>query len=428
VLRASILHKRLKLSYRVFCKILAGSPLYQWFCGLNSWLGTRIPSFSKLNKLENSLTESLLKKANELINGQVLFNNEACKLLGFDQEFQLNEVYMDSTCLESNIHYPVDWVLFRDLIRTSMLKVKKIRDGGIKVRIPKEVDEYLSEINNLCIKIHAVFGTTSAKKKRKAVFREMKILLKKAMGHSQSHLDKFKREWANKGFSPAKATQIINVLEDMLSQYPKVVAIANARIISEKKIKRKDKIVSIYEKEVQIIQRKKHSATTEFGNTLQLVEQKDGFIISYDLLKEYSPGDAKLGIKSIKDIQNWNGLELLTAIIGDRGYDSLEFKEFIKTLNESKGIDIQYSITPVNPSALSKSLEDEIFRDRMKRRASTEAKVAHIKAIIGNPIVQKGIENKQTHTGIAILTHNLSKASKMLREKLAEVSQHKLAS
>ena len=60
-LRVSALRKRLKLSLREFCMTLAGTPLYQWFCGINRFLEVEIPSKTKINYLENAMTEKLVQ-------------------------------------------------------------------------------------------------------------------------------------------------------------------------------------------------------------------------------------------------------------------------------------------------------------------------------------------------------------------------------
>ncbi|MCC5024831.1 MAG: hypothetical protein J6386_19465 [Candidatus Synoicihabitans palmerolidicus] len=45
---------------------------------------------------------------------------------------------VDSTCLQANIHFPVDWVLFRDVSRTPLKAVKLLRAAGLRGRMPNE--------------------------------------------------------------------------------------------------------------------------------------------------------------------------------------------------------------------------------------------------------------------------------------------------
>lgn len=415
-LRISILRKHLRLSVRTFGFVLASSPLFQSFCGINRFLKIKALGKSKINSLENSIPEELVLLLNKEIN-KMLFDETSCKKIGFAKAFELKNLYMDSTCVKANIHYPVDWVLFRDLIRTAMLQVAKIRDEGFKVRMPQEPIQYLSDINTLCIEMGNTYRILDGgKKKRKMIFREMKRLLKTAMDHSKSHFEKYTKAFETMPVGLASATRILNTLKDLFEQYPDVVKIAHKRIISEKFVAQEDKILSIYEGNVHIITKHKDGMKSEFGNTLQIVEQQDGFIVDYDLLKDYSPGDAKLGIMSIDRIDQNYGLTTVASICGDRGCDAKSIRNKIEEVNKKYTLKIENDIAPRQIDDFNEKMKlDESFGMHLKRRASTEARVAAIKRIAGNPMLQKGIENKKVHLGLAVLTHNLFKAAKIYR-------------
>jgi hypothetical protein len=160
-------------------------------------------------------------------------------------------------------------VLFRDLIKTAMLKVVKIRNEGFKVRMPQEPIQYLSDINTLCIEMGNTYrNLDGGKKKRKMIFREMKRLLRTAMDHTKSHYEKYSKAFETMSVGLASATQILNKLKDILEQYPEVVKIAHKRIISEKFVAQEDKILSIHEGNVHIIT--KHIYQTDAFGLLRL--------------------------------------------------------------------------------------------------------------------------------------------------------------
>ena len=426
ILRSSILRKKLKLNLRPYASALAATPLYQKFCGINRWLGSTVPSKSKINTLENSLSEEFLNEVNAVTNKEIIFDDMFCKDVGFQEGFEMTDLYADTTCVKANIHFPVDWVLFRDLIRTSMLKVQMIRDGGIKNRMSEEPNTYLSGINSLCMEMHAAYNYRDASKKRKAVFRRMKKYLKATLDHAGRHLVLFQQEWQKYGFSHSKATEIINSLTDILGKREEVVRIANKRIISEKFVKREDKILSIYEGEVHIIKRSKHSVKSEFGNTLQIVEQQDGFIVDCSLLETYSPGDPKLAIKALEKIRQKYSLKDVLSFTGDRGYDSKEIGVWIQEHNDKRNDTIDNTITRKNVKELQEKMQITYYKNKQKRRATTEAKIAHIKEISQNPMKQKGIQNRKIHMGLSVLTHNLFKFARMNRIQLAKKEKDQL--
>jgi hypothetical protein len=60
----------------------------------------------------------------------------------------LESAFLDSTWLCAHIHYPVDWVLFRDITRTLIKAMLLIREQGLKHRMAAP-ESFLSRINAL---------------------------------------------------------------------------------------------------------------------------------------------------------------------------------------------------------------------------------------------------------------------------------------
>ncbi len=67
---------------------------------------------------------------------------------------------------------------------------------------------------------------------------------------------------------------------------PEAVRQARERIIGGRLVPSKDKILSLYEPEINTIVRGKADAEVEFGNTLWLTEQREGLIIDWKLYKD----------------------------------------------------------------------------------------------------------------------------------------------
>lgn len=66
------------------------------------------------------------------------------------------------------------------------------------------------------------------------------------------------------------------------------------RIIGERRVLNKNKIISLYEPDVRVIVRGKSGAEVEFGNALYLAEQMDGLIVDWNFIREQPPSDSKL--------------------------------------------------------------------------------------------------------------------------------------
>ncbi len=415
-IKIGLLHKYDNSSLDVFCRNLGAMPAYQKFLGLRTLFGTKIPSRSTINELENSMPTELLSEFN-VIFMKALFDKEHSKELGFKENFNLNHLFYDSTCFKANIHYPVDYIFFKDLVRTMMLGVGAIRDKGIKIKMNLEPSKFESKMNHLCMEMSSAYRVKDAKKKRKGIFREMRDLANNANNHAVSHFNAFNKTCEKDGCS-GRDLQILSDIKAMIDFTPKVIDLAKRRILDEEIIPNEDKFFSLYEHEINIIKRHKDGAKYEFGNSGYIVEQQDGFIVTADLLEKSSPGDAKLIIKSLDNILNNYGLTTVESICGDRGCDSKDTSKAIAEINEKHGLDILNAIASKNVHKLMEQLKDENIREALKRRSSTEARIALLKIITNNPMRQKGIANRRTHFSWAILSHNIFKAARMLRQQV----------
>jgi hypothetical protein len=191
---------------------------------------------------------------------------------------------------------------------------------------------------------------------------------------------------------------------------------AHERIIGERRVANKDKILSFYDTDVRVLVRGKAGAEVEFGNAMYLAEQSDGLIVDWDFIQEQAPGDNKLVAKSIESIGKEYGA--LTSYTADRGFDSpmnAVDLEKLKIIN---------AICPRSVSELEKRLADETFCHLQKRRGATEARIGIFKnAYLGKPLKSKGFKNRKIRIGWCILSHNLWKLSTMAAQRRKEIEE-----
>ena len=72
-------------------------------------------------------------------------------------------------------------------------------------------------------------------------------------------------------------------MDEKLEQLPKVIEQAHERIIGERQIANKKKILSAHDPDIDVIVRGKAGASVEFGNELLLGESAGGLIVDYML-------------------------------------------------------------------------------------------------------------------------------------------------
>lgn len=396
-LRAAILRKYLRLPLRRFALALAHSDLYKWFCRINRFTDPKIPGKSAIHDSENMIPVKIIDQLESLLLQSV--QEGRCESL--IEPIDFSQCYMDSTCLEANIHFPVDWLLMRDATRTMMLAVKRIRKLGLKNRMPSEPATLISAMNQLCIEMTQVGRQKGCKYKRKAILRRMKKHLKVAARHAMAHFALLDKNWEQTGLSRPKAEQILQQISDVTSQLAAVIKQAHERIIGERQVANKDKILSLYDEDVHVIVRRKAGAQVEFGNTLLLAEQGDGLIVDWKLFQAQAPGDAQLLKKCHQRIVGRIG-DQVTLIGGDRGFDSKQNRSHLEKH------DIFNAVCPRDPKVLQCRLEEDLFTQSQKRRSQTEGRIEILKhCFLGSPMLQEGFAHREQHLGLSILSHNL---------------------
>lgn len=393
------------LNHRDFCIRLADSSLLQWFLQIGRVDGVNAFAKSTSDRFAHVIDAQSIQSLNvKLIS---LLQADSQVDFGLDQSISFQDVFFDSTCLKAPIHHPVDWVLLRDATRTLMKSVERIRVKGLVCRMPKSAMLFLSEMNTLCMEMTAKNRTQEGKKNRKRVFRKMKALLKRVEKHARRHLNVLKLRGEETDLSPGVIEGLINQIESILTQVPSIIKQAHERIIGERKVDNKDKILSLYDGDVQVITRGKSNAEVEFGNNLWIGENNAGFIVDYRLEKEKTGDTAQLE-PAITRLVEEQSLPI-ASVWGDRGLHSAANQKSLESMGIYSGL------CPRDPKILGERLKDEPeLREGLKRRAGTEARISIvIRKFMGTPARAKGFEKREMMVGWAVLSHNLWKLARL---------------
>ena len=401
-LRCTLIRILFGLPYRQAACELAMNYPYQKFCKLIRVDQIIAPSHSTLERYEKLVGPEILQELIAHLNhaAAMPLNVSDGHVLGLETPVDLNVEYVDATALKARVHHPVDWLLLRDAVRTLTLAIVQVRERGIFSRMPKGPKDYLSAMNKLCIQMTHARRTKNAKKIRKKTLRLMKKQLRVVAKLSRNHLEKLRKQGVSKGLSAATVLMLEQKFTAILDQVDAVIHQAHERIIGERRVNNKDKILSLYEPDMHVIVRGKSGAEVEFGNTLFLAEQANGLIIDWHLYEEQAPADSRMLPGHLDRMENENGIDL-KSLAGDRGFDSADNAKRL-------GDEIENNICPRNIQDLNERLRDEAFRGQQVRRAQTEARIAILMhGFLGNPARKWGYKNKARLCAWGILAHNL---------------------
>jgi hypothetical protein len=397
-LRCNIARHLTGESYRQFSIRLADSELFQWFTSISAFGCRKAISKSTLERYEKCFDETLLaKKIREWLAG--LADADKALETGIHNPIDCKKIFSDSTCIKAHIHFPVDWILLRDAARSLLLAIKTIRAQGLMNRMI-EPQLLLKQMNKFCIAMTHARRKSDSKKQRKTVFRKMKKLSACIAKHAKRYRELLGNEWEKTEWTHIQTQQVIHRIDSVLEQLPAAIKQAHERIIGERLVASKDKILSLYDKDAHIIVRGKAENEVEFGQGLLLTEQEDGLIIDWQLFKDQPPSDSKVLESMVERIENYYGaIESLTT---DRGFSDKKNDAILEAHN------IYNAVCPRSPKQLKEKLVDPIFLSLQTRRSQTEARIGIFKNIfLGKPLRSRITDYKKLAVSWCVLTHNL---------------------
>lgn len=415
-LRCTILRTLVQEDYRGFSCQLAGNPLYQWFCRIDALDQVRVPSKSEVQRFAHWLpAEQMRQVIDGLLKGAV----EKPRQLGLKEALDVEAYFLDSTCLKANIHFPTDWVLLRDGVRTLMKATRLIRKAGLRGRM-QAPEEFLRRMNRLSIEMSQQARRAGRKKGRKRVLRQMKKLVGVVRAHARRHRQLLEQQWEQTEWTRAQAEQILRRIDGVLELLPQAQKQAHERIIGERSVANAEKILSLYDPEVRVMVRGKAGAEVEFGNTVLLGENRQGIILDYQLFRDCAPADNQLLFSSLLRVYEGTGRQV-EAVVTDRGFASASNS---RTLKEGGTYD---GLCPRKPAELSQRMKGKKFAGLQRRRAQTEARIGILKHnFLGRPMRAKGFEHRELGLAWGVLTHNLWMLAR-LRKKKKPVALRKAA-
>ena len=399
-LRCNIARLLIQEDYRGFAVRLADSPLLQFFCALSEVDRVVVPSKSTLQRYFMWWSEAEVRS---LVQELLVQGTQTPEQLGLAAPLDLENAFLDSTCLCTNIHYPVDWVLLRDATRTLMGSVRLIRSRGLKHRM-EEPETFIRRINGLCIKMTHVWNhkdPSQSRRLRKQTLRQMDRLVGTVRNHARCYRELLDEHWERTDWTRPQAEQVLQRMDQVLEQLPKARQQARQRILQGQLVPNEDKILSLYEADVHVIVRKKAGAEVEFGNTLFLAENPQGAIIDWELFRESAPADAALLPRSVARMQQAYapGPKALGA---DRGFDSALNRFGLEEEN------IYNAVCPRSPQQLRKRNRSWKFKRLQRRRAQTEGRIGILKNVfLRGGIRSKGFAHRELTVTWTVLVHNL---------------------
>ena len=232
-----------------------GSLVYRAFCRID---GERAPDAKTLIRLAQLLDEPVLK---DLLAQLVLRGRERRVIHG-------RRLRIDTTVVETNIHYPTDATLLADGVRVLTRTLSRL---GAHVRTrTRSVARRVFEIAQRS----RTAGPQTSPKVREQSKARMKVLYQGLMGIARAVL---RQADAALGRNRTAAT-----LPATIELVKRVVAQTRARVLRGD-TRFPGKVVSLFEPHTEIIRKGKLAKPTEFGRVVKIQEAEGQFITDYEV-------------------------------------------------------------------------------------------------------------------------------------------------
>ena len=312
---------------------------------------------------------------------------------------QGRKLRVDTTVVETNIHYPTDSSLLGDGARVLTRTMKKIetRAGQMK----RKVRNRMRSINKRVVAIAAAsrHKGPEGEAKRKKQYREL-------LRYSRQILNDAKRVIAEvEEMSTRKKKRLVGLVEhltEMADRVRRVVKQAKARVF-DGITQLPGKIVSLFEPHSEIIRKGKASKPTEFGKLVQVQEAEQQIITHYDVFDQ-RPSDRDLLLGAVEAHERVLGRvpRLATA---DAGYYSQAQEQAV----EQKGVKWVAVPNRNTKSAERKKKEhSRWFKQAQRWRTGCEGRISVLKRRHGlSRCRYRGAEGMKRWVGLGVMADTL---------------------
>jgi transposase, IS5 family len=311
---------------------------------------------------------------------------------------QGRKMRVDTTVVESNIHYPTDSSLLGDGTRALTRTMKKIesKSGGLKRKVRDRMRSIRKRV--LAIALSTRLLGAPGEKRRKRQYRELVSLTRKVINQAQRVLAEVKQA-PRRRRTPLES--LAQRLETMVGRVRQVVKQTKIRIFAGD-TKSPGKIVSVFEPHTEIIRKGKASKPTEFGKLVKIQEAENQIVTHFEVFAE-RPADSTLLVPSIEVHQQRLG-RIPRMVAADAGFYSN------KNEKAGKALGVRWMSVPNKKTSSSerKLLQHQRwFRNAQKWRTGSEGRISVLKRRHGlRRSFYPGLEGMRRWVGLGVIADN----------------------
>jgi IS5 family transposase len=327
---------------------------------------------------------------------------------------QGRKMRVDTTVVETNVHYPTDSSLLDDGNRVLTRLMKKV--GELAGAVGAKLRDRSRSVKLRVLDIARAARSKSLQSQEKMKKSYGKLLA--SMGRVVGQAKRFSKEIANGVKKSADILQqaalegLRREIDIMVPRVQQVIQQTKARVL-EGNTHAEGKLFSIFEPATEIIRKGKAGKPNEFGKMVKVQEGEGQVVIDFEVYDQ-RPADSDVLIPAIEIHQRTTGRTPDLAA-GDAGFYSAKNVAMAKKIGVKR---VSVPSRSTKSAALKREQKKRWFKKGQKWRTGCEGRISVLKRRHGlNRCRYKGAKGMVRCTGLGVIADTLINLGKAIAER-----------
>lgn len=397
-LRMLILKHVRNWSYEILEREVRANVVYRSFCRIGM---EKVPDAKTLVRLGQAIGPETIAELHGRI---VTLAQEQGIIRG-------RKMRVDTTVVESNVHYPTDSGLLNDGARVLTRTMKKIeqKTGGLKRKVRNRMRSVKKRV--IAIALALRHKGTEGELKRKREYRELLRLTRQILNDSRRVMQEVE---TLPGRRRRGVRELKERLDSMGEQVRTVIRQTKARVFAGV-TRFPGKLFSMFEPHTEIIRKGKASKPNEFGKLVEVQEAENQIITHYEVFAE-RPSDQHLLVPALEAHQRKLG-RIPEWVAADAGFYSRANEETAHALG------VKYVSLPnryTHSEERRRLQKQRWFKRAQKWRTGCEGRISVIKRRHGLARCRyHGLQGMKRWVGLGVIADNLINIGRYLAPRCA---------
>jgi transposase, IS5 family len=306
---------------------------------------------------------------------------------------------VDTTVVETNIHYPTDSSLLGDGARVLTRVMKKVEQAssGLVSKVRNRMRTVRKKV--VAIAVAARQKGAAGEEKRRQIYKGLLSVTRKIVNQAKrvmGEVDQFGRR-KKKQFSGLRSQ-----LATMVERVQQVARQTRARVF-DGNTKFDEKLVSVFEPQTEIIRKGKASKPTEFGKLVKVQEAENQIITHFEVYDE-RPTDSALLVNAVEIHEKQTG-SLPRIVAADAGFYSQANE---KQLQEMGVKNVSVPNRNTRSEQRRSHQKKRSFKKGQRWRTGCEGRISVLKRRHGlNRCRYRGQDGMRRWVGLGVIADNL---------------------